>query len=298
MRENIVLNSSSLEFFESQDCRFESRQTNSLKYIERKEGSEKRNFALWFFGNWNFEPRKMGNFDGTTHWKWYLKSIVEQRGRSTRYFERVIFAKSIGLLIDRVDEIYARPVSRLKIPEEEEDSRYSRIMNLLTNNFEARPTEERTSKVRNTARSSRVRRHPIPTLLQSSSSSTKESSWILRTIASKDILRRSERWYGLERGNLYFSNGGERERAIKWKRERIESKRGRFIFSRVWNYRLSRSKHTRGPGIVEEWKRPPCARTITDLDHFSRVRFPNNQRASHSSMIKTARKLLKIYIYI
>lgn len=107
-----------------------------------------------------------------------MKSIVEQRSRSTRYFERVIFAKSIGLLIDRVDEIYARPVSRLKIPQEEEDSRYSRIMNLLTNNFEARPTEERTSKVRNTARSSRVRRHPIPTLLQSSSSSTKESSRI------------------------------------------------------------------------------------------------------------------------
>lgn len=229
-----------------------------------------------------------------------MKSIVEQRSRSTRYFERVIFAKSIGLLIDRVDEIYARPVSRLKIPEEEEDSRYSRIMNLLTNNFEARPTEERTSKVRNTARSSRVRRHPIPTLLQSSSSSTKESSRILRTIASKDILRRSERWYGLERGNLYFSKR-RREREsnkMETRKNRIEERTVYFFTGLKLSFVAVESTHTRGPGIVEEWKRPPCARTITDLDHFSRVRFPNNQRASHSSMIKTARKLLKIYIYI
>lgn len=226
-----------------------------------------------------------------------MKSIVEQRGRSTRYFERVIFAKSIGLLIDRVDEIYARPVSRLKIPQEEEDSRYSRIMNLLTNNFEARPTEERTSKVRNTARSSRVRRHPIPTLLQSSSSSTKESSRILRTIASKDILR-SVGMVSKEETYI-FLNGGERERAImETRKNRIEERTVYFFTGLKLSFVAVESTHTRGPGIVEEWKRPPCARTITDLDHFSRVRFPNNQRASHSSMIKTARKLLKIYIYI
>lgn len=48
MRENIVLNSSSLEFFESQDCRFESRQTNSLKYIRKRKGA-RREILLYGF---------------------------------------------------------------------------------------------------------------------------------------------------------------------------------------------------------------------------------------------------------
>lgn len=200
-----------------------------------------------------------------------MKSIVEQRGRSTRYFERVIFAKSIGLLIDRVDEIYARPVSRLKIPQEEEDSRYSRIMNLLTNNFEARPTEERTSKVRNTARSSRVRRHPIPTLLQSSSSSTKESSRILRTIASKDILRRSERWYGLERGNLYFSKR-RRERESNNGNEKESNRREDGLFFHGFETIVCRGrKHTHtGAGN----RRRMEASSLREDDYRSRSFFP------------------------
>lgn len=93
-----------------------------------------------------------------------------------------------------------------------------------------------------------------------------------------------------------FLNGEERESNNG--KNRIEERTVYFFTGLKLSFVAVESTHTRGPGIVEEWKRPPCARTITDLDHFSRVRFPNNQRASHSSMIKTARKLLKIYIYI